>query len=94
MSNHDRGAPLPSLGTSRNVAHLSSGMDDGPADAPSQGREPALESMLPALELCNKVNLPHCLFSSAKYLSGPKVHLWTPEGVHVRSTRCWGFHAY
>ena len=75
MSNYDRGAPLPSPGSSRRVAHLSSSLDDGPADATFQGREPALDSLLlegSPLELCNKVNLPHCLVSRAKCLSGSR----------------------
>lgn len=104
MSEFDRGAPLPSLGTPlgtpRNDAQRWGGMDNGPANATFQGREPARESMLPEgtalgwLELCNKVSFPHCLVSSAKCLKGlrvhakclrgVKVHLWTPGAVHVR----------
>ena len=75
MSDCDRGAPLPAPGSSRRVAHLSSNMDNGPSDATFQGREPALESLLlegSPLELCNKVNLPHCLVSSAKCLRGSR----------------------
>ena len=70
-----RGGPLPSLGTSHKAAHQWSGMDTGPVDVTFQGRQPAPES----LQLCNKVNLPHCLVSSTERLSIRKVYLWTPE---------------
>ena len=85
MSEYDRGATLPSRGMSHKVAHPWGGMDTGLGDATFQGREPAPESMLPegaplALELCHKVNRPHCLISRAERLSSLVVHVWTAEG--------------